>query len=99
MNMPHEQAAAPANWNAMKFVAIAVAMASLAGCAVTMPLREIAPSGYVLAGPPDGDVTCTTDECFDRNADDEVAYRDAPIARRGKINPHDDTESNFIFQQ
>ena len=104
--MLHEETNAAANrndaprGNAMKFIAIAAAMALLAGCAVTMPLREIAPSGYALTGPPGGDLNCTAtfdSECLDGAADDGETYRHAPNAGRGKINPHDDTELSFIF--
>lgn len=106
--MPHEEnetAASPNDApreNALKFVAIAAAMALLAGCAVTVPLREIVPSGYVLTDTSDADLNCTATtfepECFDGSADDGVAYRHAPTAGGGKINPHDDTETNFIFR-
>ena len=110
--MPHEETVgrsacrAAANRNdvprasATKFVAVAAAMALLAGCAVTVRVRDIAPSGYILTDTPNGDLTCTDPdpECFDGSADDGVAYRHMPAAGRGKINPHDDTETNFIFK-
>ena len=86
--------------NAVNFVAIATAMALLAGCAVTMPLREVAPSGYVMTGPANGGMICTTTsdyECLDGAADDREIYRHAPNAGGGRINPYDDTESSVVL--
>jgi len=54
----------PANWNdlpreiATEFVAIAAAMILLAGCAITIPLRD-APSGHMLTDPSNVNMTCT----------------------------------------
>jgi hypothetical protein len=83
---------APANRNdlpresATKFVAIAAAMALLAGCAVTVPLREIAPTGHILTDTTDGNLTCTAafdPECSDGSADDGIVYRRTPTAGGG----------------
>jgi hypothetical protein len=69
--MPHEKTKAAENrndaWqkNAMKLVAMAVAMALLAACAVTVPLR--------LTDTPDGDLTCPANldrKCLDSSADE-----------------------------
>ena len=52
--MPRKGAKAAASWNdapqenAVNFFAVAAAMALLAGCAVNVPLREIAPSGHIM---------------------------------------------------
>jgi hypothetical protein len=82
--MPHAEIEAATNRNdapqesILKFVFVAVAMALLAGCAVTVPLREITPSGHILAGTPEGDLACAADpECADGRAND-AAYRHTP---------------------
>jgi hypothetical protein len=64
--------------NAKKFVAVvaALALALLAGCAVTVPLREIAPSGHILPGIPEGDLACTADnKCSDSSGDEGAIHR------------------------
>jgi hypothetical protein len=59
--MPRKETKAAANWNdaphenVVKFLAVAAAMALLAGCAVNVPLREIAPSGHIMT---EGDLAC-----------------------------------------
>jgi hypothetical protein len=82
--MPHQKINAAAHRNdarqenAMKFVAIAAAMAFLAGCAVTVPLR--------LTDTPGGDPTCTANfdrKCFDSSANERNADRHAPTVGGG----------------
>jgi hypothetical protein len=112
--MPHEENEAAASRielprgnaprnNALRFAAIAAAMALLAGCAVRMPMREIAPAAYVLTDIPGSDLNCSAGtfdpECLDAGADDGAAYRHAPTAGGGKINPHDDTDTNVVLNR
>jgi hypothetical protein len=83
---PHKEAEAAANQNdappelALKFIAVATAMALLAGCAVTVPLRDITPSGQILAGTSEGDLACAAyAECPDGSANDDDTYRRALV--------------------
>ena len=95
--MPHEGTKVSAHRNdaprasAVKFVAVAAAMALLAGCAVKVPLREIAPSGQVLAGTAEDGSECANNrECVD-----DVAYR--PTSAGGSyIEPGSDTEAELV---
>ena len=100
--MPHERTKVSAHRNdaprasAVKLVAVAAVMALLAGCAVKVPLREIAPSGQILAGTLEDRSECANaPQCVDDGADD-AAYR--PTSAGGSyIEPDDDTEAELVL--
>jgi len=79
--MPHEQAEAaairndPSRGNILTFVAVGAAMAVLAGCAVAVPLRGMAPSDHVGAGAPESNFICADRECSSRKANSGAASR------------------------
>jgi hypothetical protein len=90
--MLHSEREASVNRNTMKFAAAAAAMAVLAGCAVSVPLRPLATS---FQNSRDGDFTCTADpKCPNGTTDHRVAYRRSQPVGGGKI---DDDPPDFIL--
>ena len=71
--MLHSQSKAFINRKTMKFAAAAAAMATLAGCAITMPLRPIMTSSQDKR---DGNFACTAhSKCPNGSKQDRLAYR------------------------
>ncbi len=75
--MPPAEIEATANWNAIKFVAMGVIVAFLAGCAVAVPLRPLATSSQNSG---DGHLSCSADrKCSNGSTDHRVAYRSKTV--------------------
>jgi hypothetical protein len=80
--MPPGEIEAAANWNAIKFVAIGVTVALLAGCAVAVPLRPLATSSQNSR---DGHLSCSADrKCSNVSTDHLVTIR-SKILRDTKV--------------
>jgi hypothetical protein len=91
--MLHSQSEIFAN-QSIKFAVAAAAMAMLAGCAVTMPLR---PSATFSQNNPAPDFACRTgSKCTHGITDHRVAYRRSQAVGGGKI---DDDPPDFIVDQ
>jgi hypothetical protein len=78
----------------IKLAIAAAAMAVLAGCAVTMPLRPLTESSQNGRAP---DFTCRTgSKCSNGTTDHRVSYRRSRLVGGGKI---DDDPPDFIGDQ
>jgi hypothetical protein len=90
-HMLHSEPRASVNRNVIKFSAAAAAMAVLAGCAISMPLRPLA------TAPPDirdNDFSCRAHtDCRDGSIGHRIAHRESQSVNGGKI---DDDPPDFI---
>ena len=92
--MLHSESETSANRSITRFVAAAIAMAVLAGCAIAVPLRPLATS---LQNSRDRDLACRAgSKCSNATTDDRVAYHRSRPVRSDKI---DDDPPNFIRDQ
>jgi hypothetical protein len=90
--MLHSEPGASVNRNAVKFAAAAAAMAVLAGCAISMPLRPLTTAPQDSR---DNNFTCRDHtKCSDGSTGHRVAYRGSQPVNGGKI---DDDPPDFIL--
>jgi len=88
----HSEPGASVTRKSIKFATVAVAMAVLAGCAISMPLRPLAASSQLSRR---NNLACNAHpKCLHDNSDHRVAYRASQPVNGANV---DDDPPDFIL--